>query len=89
VRQELKYLNCANPDCSKEFDYREGRLFRFREFQPEGESPATGHSVRHFWLCTPCSEICTIEYSQFVGLKIRRQFATSSAREFSDFAAVV
>jgi hypothetical protein len=82
------YLKCANPDCSEEFNYREGRLFRFRESQPKDRPPATGHSVRHFWLCTPCSEICTIEYCQRAIVKIRRQFGVPIEKKISEFDAV-
>jgi hypothetical protein len=42
---------CANPDCKKEFDYREGHLFRFHKAHPAGEVPPNTHSVQHFWLC--------------------------------------
>jgi hypothetical protein len=68
------YLKCANPDCCAEFDYREGRLFCFRKSPSEGELPASGHSVMHFWFCTPCSEIYTIERHPGAGVRIRRRF---------------
>jgi hypothetical protein len=29
--RELMFSECANPDCKKPFDYREGRFFRFRK----------------------------------------------------------
>ena len=51
---------CANPHCGKAFDYREGRLFRFRQNLKANELP-NAHSVRHFWLCGSCSEEYSLE----------------------------
>ncbi len=50
------FLSCANPACRNSFEYKEGRLFRFQENPLDGQHPANGHSVRHFWLCGECSE---------------------------------
>jgi hypothetical protein len=52
---------CANPDCLASFDYREGRFFRFRRNHGPNEIPPNAHSVWHFWLCQPCSEVYTLE----------------------------
>lgn len=52
---------CANPDCSGQFDYRSGRMFRFHRNQDPNQEPINSHSVRHFWLCQPCSEMYTLE----------------------------
>jgi hypothetical protein len=57
------FSKCANPECAASFDdYRQGRLFRFRQSHPEGKAPANMHCVQHFWLCSRCSETCTLEY---------------------------
>ena len=56
------FSKCANPECAASFDdYRQGRLFRFRQSRPEGKAPANMRSVRHFWLCNRCSETYTLE----------------------------
>jgi hypothetical protein len=52
---------CANPDCAKSFDYREGRFYRFRQVISEGEQRANAHCVLHFWLCGSCSEKYTLQ----------------------------
>jgi len=52
---------CANPDCSKSFDYQQGRFFRF-PVNVKGRKHGNGHSVQHFWLCRSCSEKYTLEY---------------------------
>ena len=53
---------CANPDCKKRFDYREGRFFRFRKAYLAGDEPPNTHSVQHLWLCGKCSENYTLPY---------------------------
>jgi hypothetical protein len=56
------FSKCANPECLVSFyDYRQGRLFRFHQSRPIGSSPINGHSVTHFWLCSACSDIYTLE----------------------------
>jgi hypothetical protein len=53
---------CANPDCKKKFDYREGRFFRFHKSCLAGDSPPNTHCVQHLWLCGKCSEHYTLAY---------------------------
>jgi hypothetical protein len=66
------YFECSNPDCSKAFDYRRGRLFRFHNNRPEAETPEiAGCCVRHFWLCDGCSRTHVLEYHLGVGVVIR------------------
>jgi hypothetical protein len=56
---------CANAECLTSFgDYRLGRLFRFHQSHPKGSAPANTHSVTHFWLCSVCSDIYTLEYRE-------------------------
>ena len=49
---------CANVDCAKPFDYREGRFFRFH--QDVGVQTPNAHAVAHFWLCGSCSDKYTL-----------------------------
>ena len=57
---------CANQECSRLFDYREGRYFRFQGNVAPGEVPANVHSVEHFWLCGSCSEAYTLEHQSYL-----------------------
>jgi hypothetical protein len=61
------YLKCAHPDCSSDFDYAQGRLFRIKSTPPQTQQPSHWHGVKHFWLCTRCCESFTIEYQKTVG----------------------
>jgi hypothetical protein len=64
-------FECSNPDCSKAFDYRRGRLFRFHNNRPETETPEIGGCcVRHFWLCDGCSRTHVLEYHLGLGVVI-------------------
>jgi len=82
------FLACANPDCKKEFDYREGRLFRFHKAHPAGEAPPNTHSVQHFWLCGKCSEEYTLAYEGVRGVLIRYRADVSEPEEAFRFVAV-
>lgn len=64
----LMYLKCAHPDCSSDFDYGQGRLFRFQQNPFPEQQPAHWHAVKHFWLCTRCCESYTIEYHKGMGV---------------------
>jgi len=64
---------CANPECSVPFDHRRGRFFRFHRPPLEGQAAANTHSVQHFWLCKPCSEIYTLELASGVGVVIKQR----------------
>jgi hypothetical protein len=61
VEKTSMMSKCANPDCLTPFDHRCGRFFRFRRPHAQNGTPANHHSVWHFWLCQPCSEIYTLE----------------------------
>jgi hypothetical protein len=62
------YLKCAHPDCSSDFDYGQGRLFRFQQTPPHEKQPSHWHAVKHFWLCSRCCENYTIEFHKDVGV---------------------
>jgi hypothetical protein len=61
------YLKCAHPECSSDFDYSQGRLFRFQQTPRNEKQPSHWHAVKHFWLCGRCCENFTIEYQPGVG----------------------
>jgi len=65
------FSKCANPDCPAEFDYHQGRFFRFPKSHPEDEIPANTHCVQHFWLCEKCFREYTLEYKDGIGVLIR------------------
>jgi hypothetical protein len=52
---------CANPECSKPFDFRQGRLYCCPMPAVDGCPPANGHGLEHHWLCGLCSESYTFE----------------------------
>lgn len=62
------YLKCAHPDCSSDFDYAQGRLFRFQQTPSQEQQPAHWHAVKHYWLCARCCETYTIEYHRGMGV---------------------
>ncbi len=62
---------CANPDCQVPFEYEEGRLYRFHKNASVGGDAPNTHSVQHFWLCSSCSEIYTLEYLSDRGVLIK------------------
>ena len=43
-------FECSNPDCTKAFDYRRGRLFRFHNNRPDAETPAGRRLLRKAFL---------------------------------------
>jgi hypothetical protein len=48
------FQRCANPQCSSQFDYRQGQLIRTPKQERQGdfgESP----EVQHYWLCGVCA----------------------------------
>jgi hypothetical protein len=81
---------CANPVCSTEFIYlREGKLFVMEQpikpaLRQQGPVESkTANRLEHFWLCGPCSEDLTLEYSndhgvQVVAKKTTRMHAVAS-----------
>jgi hypothetical protein len=67
------YLKCAHPDCAADFDYGQGRFFRFQQFPRQEPSSLNSHGVKHFWLCTRCCETFTIDYQSGVGVLLRQR----------------
>jgi hypothetical protein len=65
---------CANPDCLVEFDYRQGRFFRFHSNSNDGKLGREPRSDRHFWLCAACSQHYTLlyrkDYAALVSLRV-------------------
>jgi len=70
------YLKCAHPDCTSDFDYGHGRLFRFHQISPHEQQPAHWHAVKHFWLCARCCEEYTIEYQKGLGVLLLQRLET-------------
>ena len=62
------YLKCAHPDCHSDFDYGQGRLYRFQQTPQQSHQPSHWHAVKHYWLCTRCCENFTIEYQKDAGV---------------------
>jgi hypothetical protein len=80
---------CANPDCKKRFDYREGHFFRFHKAHPAGEAPPNTHSVQHFWLCGKCSEEYTLKYDDVRGVVMTlHRMVLSGEQDSRRFVAV-
>jgi hypothetical protein len=52
---------CANPECSKAFDCRQGRLYCRPIQLLHGSRPANSHGVEHHWLCGSCSKTYIFE----------------------------
>jgi hypothetical protein len=78
---------CANPDCDTEFNYDEGRLFRFHKDHPAGHPPNT-HAVQHFWLCRTCAQSFTLEYQHDRGVLIKDLPETSNDPKVYAYIAV-
>jgi hypothetical protein len=75
------YLKCANPNCSSDFDYGQGRLFRFQQAPQQEKQPANWHAVKHYWLCARCCENFTIEYHKGTGILIMERLETLSGTQ--------
>ena len=82
---KLMYLKCAHPECSADFDYGQGRFFRFQQFPLQDPPPANSHAVKHFWLCTRCCETFTIDYQKGVGVLLRQRLETLTGGQPSHF----
>jgi hypothetical protein len=76
AKQEPMYLKCAHPDCSSDFDFGQGRLYRFQQTPQQEKQPSHWHAVKHFWLCTRCCENYTIEYQKGVGVLLMERLET-------------
>lgn len=70
------YLKCAHPDCSSDFDYGQGRLFRFQQTRQQEQQPSHWHAVKHYWLCTRCCGSYTIEYQKALGVLLMQRLET-------------
>ncbi len=74
------FSKCANPDCTRRFDYRFGRVMRFHNSDhPEGATVTCLPCVRHFWLCENCSHTHILEHEPGLGVVIRERLADSTA----------
>jgi hypothetical protein len=72
-------LKCGNPECSSDFDYTQGRLFRFRQTSPYEKQPSHWHGMKHYWLCSRCCESFTIEYQKGLGVLLLERLETAGA----------
>jgi hypothetical protein len=72
---------CANPNCHAIFDYRQGRLFRFRKDHVAAEKASSAHSVQHFWLCGVCCGVYALEYRDGRSVLIKDPAKTSDNLE--------
>ena len=70
------YLKCAHPECSSDFDYGQGRLFRFQQHFAKENQPSNWHGVKHYWLCSRCCESFTIEYQKRLGVLLLERLET-------------
>ena len=70
------YLKCAHPDCSSDFDYGQGRLFRFQQTPAQLKQPTHWHAMKHYWLCSRCCENFLIEYQKGVGVLLLERLET-------------
>lgn len=55
---------CADPECSKTFDYTEGRFFRFPQMMNLTALVTNIHAVEHFWRCNQCAKAFTLQYEK-------------------------
>jgi hypothetical protein len=79
------YLKCAHPECPADFDFGQGRFFRFQQIPRHDPPPANSHCVKHFWLCTRCCETFTIDYQKGVGVLLRQRLETFTSGQPSHF----
>lgn len=79
------YLKCAHPDCSSDFNNGHGRLFRFQQDPQQNEQPSHWHSMKHFWLCSKCSETFTIGYRKGLGVLLMDRIQGLSGDPASHF----
>jgi hypothetical protein len=80
-KQIPMYLKCAHPDCSSDFDYGQGRLYRFQQTPGQEQQPSHWHAVKHYWLCTRCCECYTIEYQKGVGVLLMERLETMAGAQ--------
>ncbi len=75
------YLKCANPNCDCDFDYGQGRLFRFQQTPSQEKQPSHWHAMKHYWLCARCCENFTIEYHRGTGILILERLESLSSAQ--------
>lgn len=75
------YLKCAHPDCSSDFDYTQGRLFRFKQSPEQDTQSSQWHGVKHYWLCSRCCENYTIEYQKGLGVLLMQRLETVTGEQ--------
>jgi hypothetical protein len=68
VKQAPMYFKCTHPDCLSDFDYGQGRLYRFQQTPLQERQPTHWHAVKHYWLCARCCENFSIAYQKGVGV---------------------
>jgi hypothetical protein len=68
------FSECANPDCRTQFDYHQGRFYRFQKLRLDDGSPDNTHGVVHFWLCGRCAETYSLDYTEGRGVTVRVSF---------------
>jgi hypothetical protein len=81
AQENLMYLKCAHPDCSSDFDYGQGRLFRFQQSPRQEKQPSHWHAVKHFWLCTRCCESYTLEYQKGIGVLLMQRLESLAGEQ--------
>jgi hypothetical protein len=78
------FSKCANPACQAEFDYWQGRYYRFHRRPLDDGQPANTHSVQHFWLCGKCCETYSLAYAEgggiLITLNLENAFEPDTAR---------
>jgi len=74
------FLKCAHPECSCDFDYAQGRLFRFRQTAANEKQPSHWHGIKHYWLCPCCCESFTIEYHKGLGVLLMEKLEAAGAQ---------
>jgi hypothetical protein len=79
-------LTCANPECSSQFDYREGQLIRAPKRRTAGDLDKPSE-IKHFWLCGRCATLYVLEYRKGQGVIIAPQPLGRNAREASRVVA--
>ena len=77
------FSRCKKPECEKPFDYKKGRVFRFRQSASEKQSSKNSHGVRHFWLCEECTQDYILEYVEGEVLLLSRPLKEKAPTEIS------
>jgi hypothetical protein len=81
VKQAPMYLKCAHPDCLSDFDYGQGRLYRFQQTPQQEKQPTHWHAVKHYWLCARCCENYSIEYQKGVGVLLMERLENLRSKQ--------